>query len=268
MVSRRTRNLTRWTTAALVLQALGGLVIPGLYRDNAWVVSTFRAADLTALVLDVPVLLAALAWASHGSARGWAVWLGALYYVFYNNLYFLLGSAFNRFFLVYVAITVLSAFTLVAAAIEAPAEVTNDAGVRIPRRTIASILLACAAILAIMWVGQSLAHVVTGTMPQLIADTGGITHIVAALDLTAIVPLLVLGAVRLWGGRPWGFVISAGMLVQGVLITCDLLVSAPFQAAAGIGDAWTMTPVWAGMLAAFGVGAALAVMPSSSMKSD
>ena len=79
MVSQRTRSLTWWTAAALALQALGGVAIRGLYRDNAWIVSTFRGTDLNALVLDVPVLLAALAWASRGLARGWVVWLGALY---------------------------------------------------------------------------------------------------------------------------------------------------------------------------------------------
>ena len=263
MVSRCTRNLTRWTAAVLALQSLGGAVIPGLYRDNAWVVSTFRGTDLNALVLDVPVLLAALAWASRGSARGWVVWLGTLYYIFYNNLYFLLGTAFNPFFLVYVAITILSAFALVAALIETPAALVDAAGRRIPRTAIASILLSCAVVLAVMWVGQSLAYVVTGTVPQIIADTGGITHVVAALDLTAIVPLLMFGAIRLWGSRPWGFVVSAAMLVQGVLITLDLLVSAPFQAAAGIRGAWTMTPLWGVMLAAFGSGAALAIRAAS-----
>jgi hypothetical protein len=265
MMSRQTRALTLWTAAALVLQAFGGAAIPGLYRDNAWIVSTFRATDLTALVLDVPVLLAAFAWASRGSSRGWAVWLGTLYYVFYNNLYFLLGTAFNRFFLVYVAITILSAFALVAAVAETPAMAVGASVARIPRRAIVSILLACAAVLAVMWVGQSLAYVATGTLPQIISDTGGITHVVAALDLTAIVPLLVFGAVRLWRSRPWGFVVSAGMLVQGILITVDLLVSAPFQAAAGVRDAWAMTPLWAVMLVAFGSGAALAIRAPSGV---
>jgi hypothetical protein len=213
----------------------------------------------------VPLLLAALAWASRGSAGGWAAWLGTLYYVFYNNLYFLLGSAFNRFFLVYVAITILSAFALVAAVAETPGTMVRVSVAKAPRSVIGSILFACAAILAVMWVGQSLAYVATGALPQIIGDTGGITHVVAALDLTAIVPLLLFGAVRLWRSRPWGFVVSAGMLVQGVLITVDLLVSAPFQAAAGVRDAWTVAPLWAVMLAAFGSGAVVAFRVPSTV---
>jgi len=92
---------------------------------------------------------------------------------------------------------------------------------------------------------------------QLLVDTGGLTHLVAALDLTFIVPPLVLGAVGRWRSRPWGFVVAALTLVQGVLVTADLLVTAPIQAAAGILGAWALTPLWGAMMVAFLGGAVL-----------
>jgi hypothetical protein len=112
--------------------------------------------------------------------------------------------------------------------------------------------------LAVTWIGQCLLSVATGAVPQLITDAGGAgTHMVAALDLTTIVPPLVLGAVLLWRSRPWGYVVGAAMLVQSLLIVVDLVITPAFQAAAGIVDAWTMVPVWTGMGVTFLAGAIL-----------
>ncbi len=154
----------------------------------------------------------------------------------------------------YVAVAISSAGALGAAlaTTDAPA-LAAPALPRTPRRVTAAILLACAAVLVFLWVGQSVAYVVTGTLPQLILDAGSATspHIVAALDLTTIVPPLVLGAIWLWKQRPWGYVVSAAMAVQGLLITVDLVSTAPSQAAAGVVGAWPMVPLWLAMAAAF-----------------
>jgi hypothetical protein len=252
---RCARTLTILTAALLTLQAAGGLLIPGLYRDNAWIASVFRGTDLNALLIDVPMLLLAFVSAVRGSLRARILWLGALYYIFYNNLYFLFGCSFNRFFLVYVAIFVSSATAIVAILLDMRAPVIAAVNPGMRSNTVSNLLFGCASLLAIMWIGQSLAYIVTGRLPQLISDSGGITHMVAALDLTLIVPPMILGAAWLRRARPWGFVISSAMSVQGLLITIDLVVAAPFQAAAGIPDAWAMVPLWAGMFVVFFVSA-------------
>jgi hypothetical protein len=260
------RKFTIFLSAVLALQAAGGLFIRGLYRDNTWIVSTYRGTDWLTLALVVPALILSMVLALRGSVRARIVWLGTLYYVFYNNLYFLIGTAYNRFFLVYVAIFDLSllalAATLMGTDIPAMGKVT------VPSRTrqaAAGIAIASAAILTLMWTGQAVIFVGTGKLPQLISDTGGITDIVGALDLTLIAPPLVVGAVWLQQSRPWGLVISAAMMVQCVIITTCLVVVAPFNAAAGIQNAWRMVPLWAAMGAGFLAGSALLlrILPAS-----
>jgi hypothetical protein len=224
----------------------GGVFIRGLYRDNAWVVSVLKGTDFETLVLDVPVMIWALVAAMRGSMRARLILMGMVYYVFYNNQYYLF-SAFNRFFLVYVALFILSSCALVALLLGTDAGRLGDIGRAAPRRTIAVIMFANAAILAVMWVGQAAMYIADGRLPQLIIDTGAGTHMVAILDLTLIVPPLVLGGLWLWQARPWGRVIATVMLVQCTAITVDLVVTPPFQAAAGVKDAWTMVPLWAVM---------------------
>lgn len=241
-------------TAFVLLQSAGGLLIGGLYRDNAWVVSIYRGTDWVTLLLVVPVLIASLRLARRGSLRARLVLAGTLYYVFYNNVYYQF-TAFNRFFLVYVAIFVLSAAALIAVLLGTNAgRVAASDRVRKP---VSLAMFAMAAILAVMWIGQNILFIADGKVPQLIADTGGITHMVAALDLTLIVPLLALGAAWLWKGRPWGRVITTAMAVQCSLITIVLLVGTPFQAAAGVKDAWAFFPLWAFMGIVFWTSAAL-----------
>lgn len=238
--------LTAVLTAFVFVQSAGGLLIRGLYRDNAWVVSIYRGTDWVTLLLVVPVLIASLRLGRRGSLRARLVLTGALYYVFYNNVYYQF-TAFNRFFLVYAAIFVLSAGALIAVLLGTAAGRIAAPAPDPVRKPVSLAMFAMAAILAVMWIGQNILFIVSGKVPQLIADTGGTTHMVAALDLTLIVPPLTLGAAWLWKGRPWGRVVTTAMAVQCSMITIVLLVGTPFQAAAGVKDAWTFFPLWAFM---------------------
>lgn len=240
----RFRFYTVLLAIALAVQAAGGFLIPGLYRDSRWVIMAFRGTDIMTLAVIVPLLILVQTCVQRGSLRARLAWAGIVYYVFYNNLYYLM-AAYNGFFLLYVAIAVLSLFALVDALTRMDgAEVAGRAAERIPRGMISFIMFAEAAILCALWIGQSIQFIATGKVPQIIIDSGGSNHIVAALDMTLIVPLLILGAVWLKRKHAWGYIVSAGILVQCTLITVSLTLGGPVQAAAGIKDAWTMVPLW------------------------
>jgi hypothetical protein len=235
---------------AVVLQAAGGLFIRGLYRENAWVVSVFKGTDFEALILDAPVLIVSLVVAMRGSIRARLILMGMVYYVFYNNMYYLF-SAFNRFFLLYVAMFILSSSALIALLLSTDAGEISGMDRSGPRKTISVIMFANAAILSLMWIGQAVMFITSGILPKLIIDTGANTQMVAICDLTLIAPPLVLGGILLWQGRPWGRILATAMLVQCIAIVVDLIVTPPFQAVAGVKDAWTMVPLWALMGASF-----------------
>ncbi len=229
----------------MAVQSSGGLVIGGLYRDNAWVASAWRANDFVTLFAAVPVLLVALAFARRGSARARLVLMGVLYYGFYNNMYYLFGAAFNQLFLVYTGLAILSSFALVFELSSIDIDGIRPAfPVRIPQKTIAAWMFLFSGTLGVMWIGQCLQYVFTGKVPQLLTDTGGLTHLVAALDLWLVASPCFLSAAWLWKGRPWGYLLSSGLLVQGTLTSLVLIVSAPFQDAAGIQGAWNLMPLW------------------------
>ncbi len=240
-------NLSYALAALMVIQSCGGLLIRGLYRDNAWVTSALQSSDLVVLFCAVPTLLIAMTLSRRGSLPAYVVWIGTIYYALYNNFYYLCGSAYNDLFLVYVAIFSVSAMALIAALANVDLSPIEERVGLLPRVWIAAFALLLAATLGVMWIGQSIAFVISGVVPQMITDGGGSTNLVSALDLSMIVVPLAIGATWLIESRPWGVVVLGMELTACVIISVMLLVTAPVQAAAGIKGAWTMVPLWAAL---------------------
>lgn len=240
--------------AVVIVQAAGGLFMKGLYRDNAWVISIFIGTDFVTLVIAVPVLLVALAGTMRGSLRARLVLIAMHYYVFYNNMYYLF-SAFNYFFLVYVALCIVSAGALIATLPGTAGRIKLSPGRY--RKPVCLAMFACAAVIAANSLGHAVMFTVNGRLPQIIIDSGGTTDMVAIFDLTMIVPLLVLGGIWLWQARSWGILIATVMIVQCAMVTVNLTLTPPFQAAAGVKDAWTMVPLFASLGVIFLVSSAV-----------
>src|SRR6185436_20981908 len=153
---RRVFVLSTIAAGLAALAAAGGLLLPGLYRDNLWVTSAWRGNDLVTLAVAVPLLLGASI-AARGSRRALLVQLGMLAYLVYGYAFYLFGAAFNRFFLVYVAIFSLSTVALLFAAHGADVEaVAREFRSRTPARLVAGWLLLTGGGLGAAWVAQCL----------------------------------------------------------------------------------------------------------------
>ncbi|HUK72706.1 MAG TPA: hypothetical protein VLW50_28770 [Streptosporangiaceae bacterium] len=186
----------------MVFPSLGGLLLPGLYRDNTWSTAAFRGNDLATLLLAVPVLAVALVLARRGSERARLVWFALLAYNVYNYAFYLFGTAFNDFFLLYAALVSLS---LIALAFAIPAIAGIQCPVRYARAWVVAGYMAVVGVMfGAMWVIQAVRFLASGTVPKVISDSGLHTSIVFALDLTLIVPAMLIGAVLLWRGHPGG----------------------------------------------------------------
>ena len=236
-------------TAIIVLlmavASAGGLFLEDLYRNNLWATSQFRGSDLVRLMLVVPVFIAAFILAVRGSRRGQLVWLGMLWLTLYDYAFYLFGAAFNEFFLIYVALFSLSALALIFALpkIDATA-IGAQFTTKTPVRWISGYMLLIAAFLGGLWTLQSLGFVFTGQPPQSLVDSGHVTEIVFALDLSLLVPGMILGAVWLWQRRAWGYVVAGMMMVKATLYPMALIGMSVFAASAGVADAGSMTPFW------------------------
>lgn len=95
---------TAFTLAAvagvlMAVQAATGMLVPGLYRGEAFALQAWRVNDPVTLIAAVPLTFASLMVARRGSLRGLLVLLGAMQYALYNYAFYLFGAALNAHFL-------------------------------------------------------------------------------------------------------------------------------------------------------------------------
>jgi hypothetical protein len=237
--------------ALLATAASTAGLFTALYRDNTWVSSQLRGNDVVTLLIAVPMLLIGMYLAWRGSQRGLLVWLGGLWYIFYNYMFYLFGAAFNEFFLVYTAIFALSTLALIFTMIKLDAsQIAGMFADRTPVRLISGYMLFWAVFLGGLWIAQSVSFIFTGQLPQSVIDAGGQTNVVFAIDLSIMIPTLILGAAWLWKRQPWGFIIAVIMNIKGATYAFALVMMGTFAQRAEVPGAMDLVPLWIFLTAA------------------
>lgn len=230
----------------------GGLLLDNLYHDNAFVTTTWLGNDAVTLFLAVPILVAAMIFAKRGSFRAQLIWMGALDYMLYNYAFYLFGAAFNWFFLVYAALLALSIFALIFGLVNLEVNgISQQFRKETPVKWIGGYFLFVASGLGLVYLIQSIGFIATDNVPAIVTITGHPTNVVFALDLTLVIPWLILGAVWLIKRQPWGYVIAGILSVKGPLYTLVLAVNSILVVNAGISDTSEL-PLW-GTLTALGL---------------
>jgi hypothetical protein len=107
-------------------------------------------------------------------------------------------------------------------------------------RWVGGFLVLVGSILGGLWVFLAIRFAVTGTLMADIPADG--IHLVFAIDLSLLVPALVVAGVLLWRRRAIGVVFGVVMTVMGALYQVNLLVAGVFQANADVAGAKAFPP--------------------------
>jgi hypothetical protein len=196
----------------------------------------FAGQDALNLVVGLPFLLGSMILARRGSLIGLLLWPGALFYVLYDYGYYVLGAPFNVFFLVYIALMTLSAYTLIAivASIDGTA-VRSRLVTAVPARMVGGTLAGVALLFTALWTAMAVSALASGTPLDPIART------VVTMDLVVQLPALLVGGILLWRRQPLGYVAAAGLSLQAaayliglsaITVLQEILSSAPFDTVA------------------------------------
>ncbi len=222
-LSKSTLVLSIVIIVLTILASAGGLLINGLYRDNAFVTSTWLGNDIVTLAVAVPLLIAATILARRGSPRAYLVWLGLVESTLYNFGFYLFGSAFNKLFMVYAALFALSIWTLFIGLVNLDVTtLSRKFGARTPAQAVSVYMLLVGLGLGTVYTVTWLNFVTSGQVPTLVVKTDQPTNVVLALDLSFVIPLFVVGAIWLWQHKPWGYVLATMVNVKGAVYMLGL----------------------------------------------
>jgi hypothetical protein len=242
---RANKWLTSTLLVVMVTQASLGLLFPTAYRDADWIRAAWFGNDVVTLVVAVPLLLGGLLLVKRRSVQGLLLWLGLIGYAVYNYAFYLFGAALNAFFLIYVVALVLAAVLLILALASLDASEIADRFHRaVPAPLIGASLVFVGIGLASVWIALWAAYVFAGRPMPVEPDA---FRLIAALDLSLMVPALIVGGVLLWRRLPWGFVIAAIASIQAALYLLVLSVNSVVAIQRGLTDAPGELPVWAAL---------------------
>jgi hypothetical protein len=207
----------------------------GLYQyDTPIVALGFKMADAVTLGLAIPLLVLALVFYRHGSLRGGILLAGVLAYFLYNYSSLALGAAYNNLFLVYVAVMALSLFAFVIAlgAFD-PAALMTHFLPTLPQRGIGLYLIVSGVILLLIWLVLSIipALLQGEAPPEVWSYTTVVTFVI---DLGIIAPALIVAGTLLLRGEPFGYLLSAVLLVFTVVLGINLTAGGIAQMLTGV----------------------------------
>ena len=206
-----------------IVASLGGLLLENLYRDSEVIQAVWFVNDLITLFVAVPILLGSIYFASKGSFRASLIWVGSIWYMLYNYVFYMYGAVFNAFFLLYILLFVLSVYSLILTFVQInPRVFTSQLLDRAPIRAVSSFLFVFAAALGLPWVMLALLSIQSGEIPPFEMT------IVFATDLTFLVSVLIFSGILLRKKNVWGVVLSAMIMLKGVLYPLVLIIGGVF----------------------------------------
>lgn len=223
----------------VVVASSGGLLLSELYKDNSFVKMAWFTNDIITITVAVPLLITAMIKAQNGSTYWRLIWIGLLGYMFYNYSFYLFGSVFNKFFLIYTTLFSLSGFTMLYMLWEIKADkVAIFFNPQTPVKSISAYLFIMSLMLFIVELSMILPFLITEKVPETIIITGHPTGIVFALDFSIVIPTFIVSAVLLWKRKGWGYILAMMMLVKGFTYGLVLCVSTILLAFSNVYAKW------------------------------
>jgi len=217
-----------------MLVSLSGALFNDLYRDNTFIKAVWRGNDVITLAIAAPLMLLSMKKSQTNPLSNPTYlffWMGGLWYMIYNYIFYVYGAAFNIFFLGYIAIIIASALGLLHGLLflkqSLPVLVTGKMQ-QGSFHGISLFLFLFGLMLGGMWIAIASTFLFTGTVPVAITQTGHPTGVVFAADLIFLVAPLITLSYYLAKKKKWAILLSPVILVKCCLYPFVFIASGIF----------------------------------------
>jgi hypothetical protein len=191
--------------------SVAGLFIPGFIYPVEELRNSFVANDVVNFLIGLPILLGSLWFARRGRLVGLLLWPGALMYILYNYIAYILGLPPSTFTIVFIALVLLSAYIIIdlLRSIDAGAVQELLSG-QVPVRLTGWVLL----VFGILFIFRAVSVLIQGSSA---AEFGTlIADIVLAVVMAA-------GGVLLLRRLPLGYISGLGLLFGASMLFVGLI---------------------------------------------
>ena len=201
----------------MIVSAIGLRYRALLYPTDE-LIRTFVPNDTVNLFIGLPILLGSMWLAWRGKLIGLLCWAGALLFVLYNYLAYVFAMPLSWTFLVHLALTTLSLYTLIGliASMDGKAVQQRLEGT-VPER-LAGGVLAALGLLFFLRVIVVVLHALSSGI--LLPETERAVNISDFLTT----PAWVIGGIMLWRRKELGYVTGLGLLFQGSMLFIALII--------------------------------------------
>jgi hypothetical protein len=206
----------------------------GLYRyDTLFFGAGFKGQDTIVLFLGIPLLVLSITLYQRGSLVGQLLLTGTLGYFLYVYASMALSAAYNRLFLVYIALFSASLFTFIHVFSTVDLEkITSHIPLGLPSNGLTIFMFVAGFVTLMVW-GAPLVSALIKDVPPERMDSYT-TMVTFALDLAIITPATFVCALLLLRGDPSGYVLAVALLTLVILLAPQIILSTYFQRSAGV----------------------------------
>lgn len=206
----------------------------GLYRyDSLSGASQEIAQDAVTLFVGIPLLVLAMVLTAKSKLRGRLLLSGAFAYFLYTYASMCFLTAYNHFFLIYVALFSLNLFGLILSISGLdPNLVASKVQKNYPRKWVSIFNFFLSAFLIMAWGGLLAPSLLGNAVPKGLETYT--TMVIQAMDLGVIVPAFTLAGILLWQKRPWGYTLASVLLLKGLMMGLALVAMIVNQMITGV----------------------------------
>jgi len=200
------------------LASIGGIVYGSAAYPTHELLNSFMPTDVTLLAVGLPMLVGSMAGARHGRWVGLLLWPGALLFILYNYVAYLLAMPLNVFFLLHLALVALCVYGLIdlLTCVDSEAIAQRLAGT-LPQRFSGGLL----AVLGLLFLLRALSVLLMAVLRQTPLAATDIA--VSAAD-ALVAPAWVVCGLLLLRGKAFGSITGLGLLFQASMLFVSLAI--------------------------------------------
>lgn len=204
-------------TLLMSAAALDGILYPSVVYPTNEQLQSYMPNDVINLIIGVPILLGSMWLTRRGMLIGLLFWPGALLYVLYNYLAYVIGLPSNTLFLLYLFLVTLSTYTIIGlvASIDGKKVQQRLAGV-VPEKAAGGVLAGLGMLMFLRVIFVLIAALINQT-------SVAITELSVLVADFLIAPAVIIGGVLLWRKKALGYVSGLGLLFQSSMLFIGLI---------------------------------------------